>query len=91
VTAGRATAFRVNVGTGGTASSGVIAVQATATTGWNCHAQNITGQAANRADQSTVQTASTTTTVTVQNQTRSTGAALAWTASDILAVSCVGF
>lgn len=83
-------AFTVNVGTGGTASSGVIGMP-TATTGWNCHVENRTGVAANRADQRTVQTATTTTTVTVQNQTISTGAALAWTASDVLALICFAY
>jgi hypothetical protein len=42
-------------------------------------------------DQRTVQTASTTATATIENQTVSTGAALAWSASDILAVSCVAY
>lgn len=83
-------AFTVNVGTGGTASSGVIGLPA-ATNGWICHVTNITAVAANRADQATRQTASTTTSVTVQNQTLSTGAALAWTAGDILRVSCFAY
>lgn len=81
-------AFLVNVGTGGTASSGVIATTSAATNGWVCSVTNRTAVAANRADQRTVQTATTTTTVTVQNQTISTGAALAWTASDVLALNC---
>lgn len=89
VASGKAYAFTVNVGTGGTASAGVIGMP-TASNGWNCKVENQTGVAANRADQRTVQTASTTTTVSVQNQTISTGAALAWTASDILALSCTG-
>lgn len=91
VTGGKAAAFRVNVGTGGAATGGVIAMNATATNGWNCDVHNLTALAANRANQWTVQTASTATTVTVQNQTISTGAALAWTASDILTLTCVGF
>ena len=90
VVAGTAAAFTVNVGTGGTASSGVIALP-TATTGWICSVKNLTRLAANGADQATVQTASSTTTATVQNQTISTGAALAWTASDILQVTCVAY
>lgn len=90
VTAGTSAAFRVDVGTGGTASAGIVGMP-TATTGWNCKVENITGVAANRADQRTVQTASATTTVTVQNQTISTGAALVWTASDILSLVCVAF
>lgn len=80
-------AFTVNVGTGGAASSGVIGMP-TATTGWSCNVTNQTAVAANRGDQRTVQTASTATTITVQNQTISTGAALVWTASDVLVVQC---
>lgn len=76
-------AFQINVGTGGTASSGVITMPA-ATTAWNGSVENRTAVAANRGDQRTVITASTTTSITVQNQTISTGAALAWTASDVL-------
>ena len=76
-------AFQVNVGTGGTASSGVITMPPAATA-WNGSVENRTAVAANRADQRTVITASTTTSLTVQNQTISTGAALAWTASDVL-------
>lgn len=79
--------FQVNVGTGGVASSGVIATNFTAAHNWNCTVANLTAHAGNRADD-TVQTASTTTTITVQNQTKSTGAAAAWTASDILQLSC---
>lgn len=90
VAAGAAGAFTVNVGTGGAATGGVIAMP-TATTGWICQVENRTAVAANRGDQRTVQTATTTTTVTVQNQTISTGAALAWTASDVLALSCLGY
>lgn len=83
-------AFTVNVGTGGTASSGVVGLPAS-TNGWNCSVENRTSNAANRAGQRTLQTATTTTTVTVQNQTISTGAALAWTASDVLALMCVAY
>jgi hypothetical protein len=84
-----ATAFRVNVGTGGTASAGVIGVP-TASVGWNCAVGNLTAHAGNRADD-TVQTASTATTVSVQNQTKSTGAAVAWTASDIVTLQCAAY
>jgi hypothetical protein len=90
VAGARTAAFTVNVGTGGTASSGVLTMP-TATTGWNCHVENRTAVAANAADQRTVQTATTTTSVTVQNQTISTGAALAWTASDVLAFLCMAY
>ena len=81
-------AITVNVGTGGAASSGVIGMP-TAATAWVCTVNNQTAAAANRAS-NTRQTASTSTSVTIQNQTTSTGAALAWTASDIVVLSCWG-
>lgn len=88
-------AFTVNVGTGGTASAGVIAMP-TAATGWNCSVVNRTALAAGRASQSTTagttwQTATTTTTVTVTNLNLATGGAVAWAASDILALTCTGY
>lgn len=84
-------AFRVNVGTGGTATTIVLAMPITAANGWNCDASNITGAAANRANQHIVQQSSTTTAVTVQNQTISTGAALAFTAGDIVRFLCTAY
>lgn len=84
ITAGRATAFRLNVGTGGSASSGVIALP-TAAVGWNCTCADLTTQS------TTVflckQTASSTTTATITNY-NTAGSAAAWVASDVLAVSC---
>lgn len=77
---------RVNVGTGGTATTIVLAMPA-ATTGWNCSAENISQP--NAANLRLRQTASTTTSVTLQWQTVSTGAATAFTASDI--VSFIAF
>lgn len=91
VTASNGTlAFRVNVGTGGTANTIVMAMPA-ATTGWNCSAENLTATAANRADGRMAQQSSTPTAVTVQYQTVSTGAAKAFTASDIVSFTCTGF
>lgn len=83
------TAFTVNVGTGGSATSGVLTMPA-ATAGWTCQVNDLTAAAAHVA-YNTRQTASTTTTVTVENQTTSTGAAVAWAASDILNLSCDPF
>lgn len=83
-------AFTVNVGTGGTATTIVIALPA-ATTGWIAKAENLTAAAANRANQTVKMLSSTTTSVTVQNQTVSTGAALAFTASDIVAFQCTAY
>lgn len=81
--------FRVNVGTGGTATAGVLAMP-TADTGWNCSVSNVTASAGHRADNS-VMTTSNTTTVTIENQTKSTGAAVAWTASDIVQLVCAAY
>lgn len=87
---GTATAFRVNVGTGGVATTGALTLPA-AGTGWNCNVVNLTAAAANRADIRTVQTGSTGTSVTLQNQTISSGAATAWVANDVVAGSCAAF
>jgi hypothetical protein len=69
--------FRVNVGTGGVATSGVVGLP-TANNGWNCVVQDLSTNVVTR------QTASNTTTVTVT-------AASAWTASDILIFICAGY
>lgn len=66
--------FTVNVGTGGSATSGVLGL-ATAANGWNCFA---TDQSTNVVTRQTASTASTATLT----------AASAWTASDVLLVSC---
>lgn len=89
IVANGTSSIRVNVGTGGVATAGVLGYP-TATTGWNCAVNNLTAAAAHRAD-NTRQTASTTATVTIENQTTSTGAAVAWTASDIVIVKCVAY
>jgi hypothetical protein len=78
--------MQINVGTGGTATGGTVNMPGTAN-GWNCSVSNQTAHASNRADD-TVQTSTTGTTVVVQNQTKSTGAALAWLASDIVNLTC---
>jgi hypothetical protein len=80
-------AFQVNVGTGGSATSGVIGLP-TATTGWSCMAADITTQSS--TVNTTRQTASSTTTATLGNFNTS-GAAAAWVASDHLNVQCQGF
>jgi hypothetical protein len=88
VTAGTATAFRVDVGAA--SMSGTIGLP-TAATGWNCPVENLTATLANAADVRTVQVSSTTATAVFENQTISTGAAVNWGANDILAVTCVAF
>lgn len=91
VTAGKVGSFRINVGTGGSATGGVIAMNFTAPTGWNCYVNDITAAAANVAAFTDRQLSSTTTTVTVQHATLVSGAALAYTASDIIALVCAPF
>jgi hypothetical protein len=81
--------FSVKVGNGGSASTGVIGMPMAAN-GWNCVVNDITAAAENKA-YNTRQTASSTTTVTVQNQSMSTGAAVAWPAGDVLNFHCSGF
>lgn len=83
--------FLIDVGTGGSATGGVIGLP-TAATGWNCFVHNQTDWAAGDAARGmTAQTSETTTTVTIENQLHSDGVALAWTASDILLVSCFAY
>jgi hypothetical protein len=69
--------FRVNVGTGGVATSGVVGMP-TAAAGWNCQVIDMTNNTVTR------ETASTTTTVTVT-------AAAAWAASDTLIFNCAAY
>lgn len=92
VTASNGTAtFRVNVGTGGTATTIVLAMP-TAATGWNCSGSNITAAAANRNPTGVLlQQSSTTTAATLQYQTVATGVALAFVASDIVKISCLAY
>lgn len=91
VTAGKVGSFRINVGTGGSATGGVIAMNFTAPTGWNCQVNDLTAAAAHVAAFTDRQTASSTTTVTIEHQTLSTGAVLVYTASDIVQLICAPF
>lgn len=79
--------FTINVGTGGAASSGTIALP-TAANGWNCWANDITNPTVGGGI-STKQTGSTVNTATFTGY-NATPVATAWTASDILQVSCFG-
>ena len=83
------TVVLVNVGTGGTATADVLTMPA-ASTGWNCQVNNITAAAAHVA-YNTRQITSSTTTVGIENQTTSTGAAVAWGASDIVRMICAAY
>ena len=79
-------AFTINVGTGGSASSGVITLPA-ATTGWALSCINLT----NSAIAITAQTASTTTSATIANYSRTTGLLTAWTASDVISIQATAY
>lgn len=80
-------AFRVTVGTGGTANTCTWTMP-TSITGWNCFVTDITTRSATVFLQK--QTAGTATSVTVGNFDAA-GAAAAFTASDVLAVSCFSY
>ena len=79
--------FTVDVGTGGTASSGVITMPA-ATNGWIC---SVTPAGAPQAAAVTYAVATSTTSITLTNYTLTTGAALAWTAGTVLNVIARGY
>lgn len=76
--------FSVNVGTGGSASSGVVTLPAAAHA-WACSVADVTTQSTSVF--LTKQTATGTTSVTFTNY-NTAGAATAWAASDVLQVSC---
>lgn len=80
--------FRVNVGTGVAASSGVVGL-ASSTNNWNCQAYNLTAHAAfgTRTDD-TIVSAAGSNSVTLQNISTLTGAGTNWTASDIIVCNC---
>lgn len=79
--------FTINVGTGGTATSGVIGLPAAAH-GWSVSCNDITTTSATVF--LTKQTGTTTTTATVGNFNTS-GAAAAWVASDVLSCRAAAY
>jgi hypothetical protein len=79
--------FEVNVGTGGVASSGIVAFATGAPHGWACTAVDKT----NPATANTVATPASATTITLTNYSRTTGLAAPWAASDIIVTSCNGY
>lgn len=78
--------FNIAIGTGGTATNGIIALP-TANSGWTCTATDITTQSATVFI--TKQIASGTGSATLANF-NTAGAQAAWVANDILFVSCWG-
>ena len=80
-------AFTINVGTGGTAQTGVITMP-TAANGWVVHVENLSTRSSTVFQ--TKQTATTTTSVTI-GSFDAAGAASAWVASDVLAITAMGY
>lgn len=87
ITANGTASFSINVGTGGSASSGIVAFNSTATHGWAIHCDDVTTQSTSVFI--TKQTASSTTTATI-TQYNTAGSATAWVASDILECQAMG-
>ncbi len=80
-------AFTINVGTGGTATSGVLTMPA-ATTGWALNCNNLTAKTSTISQ--TVQTATTTTSATIGNFS-DLSAPAAWGASNIISCTATGY
>lgn len=83
IVSGNAASFRVNVGTGGSASTGVIGLP-TASVNWHCTVQDITSE--DTMDTRFVD--GTTTSASFKNYSMTTGLVTAWTASDVLSIGC---
>jgi hypothetical protein len=81
-------AFRINVGTTAGAT-GTIGLPP-APTGWNCFMVNLTSRTANDGHE-VIQLASTTTTVSIEEQNQGNGAQVDFSNNDILSVSCFPF
>lgn len=89
ITANGTATFRINVGTGGIATGGVLTMPA-ATNGWNATCR-VFNPGATDCLQQTFQTANTTNSITLTNLLLSTGAATAWPASTILIIHAVAY
>lgn len=76
-------AFALTVGTGGSASSGVLTLGA-AINGWSCQVNDVTNPGGN----ATRVSAQSTTSVSLTNYSQTTGSAVAWSASDVLQANC---
>lgn len=86
VTANGTAAFALNVGSACATGAGTITLPA-ATTGWSCNFSDITAPGTNVV----AQTGGTTTTATIQNYLRTTGATANFGSGDVIRGSCVGF
>lgn len=86
ITAGNAAAFTINVGTGASASSGVVGMP-TASTAWNCYATDLSSVDTNN----TIMSSHTSSSITLKNYARTTGLNTAWGSGDVIAVSCLAY
>jgi hypothetical protein len=80
-------AFSVNVGTGGSTSTGVVTMPA-ALNGWNC---KVTPQGAPQAAAVTYSAPTSATSITLTNYTLTSGAALNWTSATVLDLQCQAY
>lgn len=80
-------AFQINVGTGGTAVNGNLTMPAGAPNGWSVTC-NYAGSSVNM---NTYAVSTSTTAVTLTNQTSTTGASVAWPSSTILNCTAVAY
>lgn len=83
VQTGTTSAFQLNVGAGGVATSGVLTMPP-ATLGWNCNFSDITTP----DSFVTAMSATTSTSVSLKNYSRTLGTGVAWTAADIVSGGC---
>ncbi len=86
ITANGSSSFAVTVGSGGTQGVIVFPSRSGTSNGWACSAADVT----NPASSFTQQTGSTANTATFTNFVRTTGAAGAWTAGDVIEILCLG-
>ncbi len=86
ISSANSSAFRVTIGTGGTASTGVVTMPTSngLSTTWNCICEDETVGVGH-----TKQSASTSTSVTITNYTPATGVALAWGAGEVVFCNCM--
>jgi phage-related tail fiber protein len=79
--------FTINVGTGGTASSGVLTMPADVT-GWACTVQP---NGAPQAAAAMYSAPTSATSITITNYTATTALALAWPSGFVVSVQCRGY
>ncbi len=86
ITANGTAAGVITIGSGGSASSGVLTMP-TAAHGWACKFTDVTNNASFVTDQS----ATSATSVTATNYSRTTGLTTAWTAADAVQFACLAY